>query len=233
MALAGEKMVQVAPGGPHAYYVEGSGRCRRCDPCLRHRRRLWTRRALQECRASSRTWFGTLTLSPSEQQRYLFQAVALQAVCGVDFDSLDPGEQFRLRVAQIGPDIGRFLKRVRKESGCPLRYILVCELHKSGMPHFHMLLHERDVLQHIPKALLERQWSARGFSSWRLSDPYSAHYVCKYLAKTSAARVRASRFYGSAEQIAASAVETKNASRENMTPLLQSIEEEGNLWPRP
>lgn len=177
-------------------------RCRKCEQCLAHRRRLWTARGIHECRVSSRTWFGTLTLHPDR---------ALQSLCAarlrMEQRQSEPSDEnlFKERVRFISPEITKFLKRVRKTAR--FRYLLVTEAHQSGVPHWHLLVHEQG--NEISKRELERCWKY-GFSHWRLVDvfdPKAAGYACKYLSKTLSTRVRGSDNYGS-----------------NMGPLAERIE---------
>lgn len=185
--------------------VEIPTRCRKCDMCLAHRRRLWTARAIDEIKASNRTWFGTLTVNPYERFIYGLNAAMRGERAGHgNWQSMSPENQFPFLVAVISEDITKWLKRVRKASGAPLRYLLVSEAHKDGFPHFHILLHEPD--RPVRKSLLEEQWRA-GFSHWRLvkrEDPRSAYYACKYLAKDARTRVRGSIRYGRAQLVARS-----------------------------
>ena len=170
-------------------------RCRKCDPCLEHRRNLWTARAIDETRAANRTWFGTLTLAPDRATwaRYAAQKRIRQRISEESDENLH-----KETVNQVAPELTRFLKRCRKNSDARLRYFLVSERHKSGVPHWHILLHE--YAGRITKAQLEAAWRY-GFSQWRLVDgnhPFVPRYVAKYLAKAALTRVRASRTYGSA-----------------------------------
>jgi len=173
------------PGGK-ILVLETEARCRKCSDCLEARRREWTRRAVVECERSARTWFGTLTLRPGEHALARFRAAHHLNKLDVTFNDL---------TNVIGRDITKMFKRVRFSSKAKLRYMLVSEAHKNGAPHFHMLLHEQGMVQ-VPKRMLEANWQL-GFSTWRLADKGTARYVCKYLAKEAASRVRASRFYGS------------------------------------
>lgn len=181
--------------------LEGEARCRKCDACLQQRARLWAARAACEIRSSSRTWFGTLTLSPDAQMTFLARARRREIRNGVDFDALDYGEQFRCQVAAMGADLTKYFKRVRKQAG-PLRYLLVAERHEGGgamhgFPHFHVLIHEVSPLAPVLKAVLREQWHL-GFSRWKLCEHTgAAWYVCKYMAKSAASRIRASKDYGS------------------------------------
>lgn len=170
-------------------------RCRKCTSCLRARAHLWRLRAAQETTHCARTWFGTLTLSPESHQAALERVRAKEAISGIDFDVLPPSEQFGTLTSEIGRDITLYLKRVRKESAATLRYLLVVEKHQSGDPHFHMLIHEPLIMSSVGERTLRKQWIL-GFSRWKLADPKTAGYVCKYISKSAEARVRASLHYG-------------------------------------
>lgn len=214
------------PGKSQPLLLEMSSRCRKCERCLRLRSRMWTARSVSETRMSSRTWFGTLTLRPGEQ--YLAKARASHVMScrnGIDFDTLSPKDQFGLIVAQIGQDVTKYLKRIRKESGVRFRYLVVFEAHASGDPHIHMLLHELHADMAVRQRTLEGQWKL-GFTKWRLVDtdqPGAAGYVCKYLSKTAAARVRASRRYGGGrftETTGAQTIYDHSVSVSDLTPLV-------------
>lgn len=171
--------------------------CRRCPACLSKRRQMWGARGAAETAMSLRTWFGTLTARPEVQLYWLATARRVARVQGLgDYDALPSADQFRLLVKQSGRELTLWLKRVRKESGVPLRYFAVAEQHRSGLPHWHILVHE--VGPPVGKRLLEGHWRS-GFSQWRLvkaSDPKAAFYCAKYLAKSAESRVRASASYG-------------------------------------
>lgn len=174
--------------------------CRKCPACLAKRARQWAMRARLEIARNTRTWFGTLTLSPANH--YLMQLRAEYALGdkGTAWDKLTATEKFDHRHREISKEITLWLKRVRKESGAMFRYILVAEAHKSGLPHYHLLLHEWSPLYPIRHSILAKQWKL-GFTQFKLvdqSDPEqrTAWYVCKYLSKSAVARVRASGAYG-------------------------------------
>lgn len=174
--------------------------CRKCPACLRKRAALWRYRAEQEINRSSRTWFGTITLRPDQHYLMMCRAAVRLRGRGVAFDELGSAEQFEARHTEIAREITLWLKRVRKNSGAKLRYILVAEAHKTGLPHYHMLLHEMSPLHPIRHRILAEGWHL-GFSNFKLvpTDDASrkvAGYVCKYLTKSASARVRASERYG-------------------------------------
>lgn len=190
-----DKHIVVKPGSPHPYWVELEVRCRRCDRCRELRRRKWAQRARAETGVSARTWFGTLTASPEQQYLWLAAARHAEWLQGVELDALSYGEQFLARHKQASKEVTKYLKRVRKDACGPLRLLVVAEAHKSGAPHYHVLLHEQ-VLGAVKHRTLESQWKC-GFSSWKVVDEVCrADYLCKYLAKSTAARVRASVGYG-------------------------------------
>ena len=190
------KWVVIKRGNAAPMSVDLHTRCRQCPECLRHRANLWTARALAETRAAPRTWFGTLTLSPDAQFMALTRARRRAGQQGVDFDGLSNAERFRMRHDQITPELTKYVKRVRAQCAAPLRILLVAENHKSGAPHYHMLVHETDPDNPIRHKTLSQQWKL-GFTQWKLvSDLSQARYVCKYLAKDALARVRASKDYG-------------------------------------
>lgn len=178
-------------------------KCRRCPHCMRRRSFLWRERIKAEMRAASRTWFGTLTLSPEMHMRAHALAIRYcrQALCS-DFESETPGKQFSLRHAVISKWMTKWLKRVRKQSGVKLRYCLVAEAHKSGLPHYHCVVHQCHPEMRVKYVHLRGTYDL-GFCKFNLveSDDYgkSAAYVAKYLAKSAQARVRASLRYGSCE----------------------------------
>lgn len=168
-------------------------RCRKCEGCLRARARLWTARAIDETKVSARTWFGTLTLS---QERQLWARYSALKRIGEKIGDPDAENVFRESVVVLNKELTLFLKRVRKVER--FRYLLVTEAHKSGLPHFHILIHEYE--GRISKRDLEDKWRF-GFSHWRLvptGNEAACGYCCKYLAKSALTRVRASEDYGRA-----------------------------------
>lgn len=195
-------------GRQAAVFVDLLVRCRKCPHCLKTRSTMWTARAFDEVSMASRTWFGTLTKRPQEQLRD--KALAhrwCRRFWATDFEKCTSAEQLRILTKIANRDLTTFFKRIRKKR--PIRYLLVCELHKSGLPHWHLLLHEQGT--EVPKRELEEQWHA-GFSHWRLvneADPDVVFYVCKYLAKDAVARVRASAGYGRARESAKIAVHSR------------------------
>lgn len=184
-------------------WVEMQVRCRRCVECLRYRSRLWRARGRAEIALWPRSWFGTLTVSPEYHMRAMVLASAELADQAVRWDTLSQAEQFAERVRVIGKEITLYIKRCRKALNVPVRYFLVAEPHKSGLPHFHILLHECEPFSGDAwdsYILLKSQWRIGhcSYNGITAGDVRAAGYVCKYLSKSSEARVRASVRYGRA-----------------------------------
>ena len=72
----------------------------------------------------------------------------------------------------------------------------VVEAHKSGLPHVHLLVHDKGDTTY---RRLTDTWPL-GFAHAKLVEGTAAsRYVAKYLAKSALARVRASQGYGSTQ----------------------------------
>ncbi len=193
--------VKIVPKRQSGIYVTYIVPCRKCKRCLRNRRAMWTHRAIQEWKCWGRTWFGTLTFSAQSQSELGARArlaagriiIDGEARCIFDMEAAD--KRFGLLVAQANVEVTKYLKRIRKEAGeCRLRYLSVVEAHKSGLPHFHILVHEQ--FGTVSKRTLQNQW-VMGFSNYRLvQDENACRYIAKYLGKSADARVRASVEYG-------------------------------------
>ena len=198
LAFVPDKSITMGPS--HVLTVIASVRCRKCANCVRQRQRVWFARAIVEIRLAPRTWFGTLTYAPSRRLVRMYKADKETALRRAErLSSLSTSEQFGAIERQCYPDVQRWLKRVRKETGARFRYLVIAEAHKDGFPHYHILLHELTAST-VTKRNLQEQWGSIGFSNMRLVDPDgmagSAGYVCKYLVKEVAARPRASQRYG-------------------------------------
>lgn len=181
--------------------MEMEVRCRKCASCLRARSALWRRRAVTEWEQATRSWFATLTLNPAEQFKAISKARQRLADNGLDFEGLDKADRFAEIHRQSGPLVTAWLKRVRKNSGATLRYLCVVEPHKSGLPHYHLLIHEMGDTP-VRHKVLAQAWP-HGFTMFKLvEDKRVAWYVCKYLSKDLSARVRASIGYGALAPIA-------------------------------
>lgn len=200
--------------------VELWTRCRKCAACCNQRAKLWRARAYEEARAAPRTWFGTLTVNPGNAHLLMSATRKRLADQGVDLDTLPAAERFRERCRELGREVQLFLKRLRKQTKAPIRYLCVVERHKSGEPHLHMLVHEVSPDLPVRHAQLTQQW-ALGFTQWKLiADVRSAGYVTKYVAKDSVARVRASKRYGATTAYAIALAESVAAQGVPAPPLL-------------
>ena len=182
-------------------------RCRRCDACRKAHSRWWHYRARTEIEQSNRSWFGTLTLRPEAHGIMARRAMKAAKLTVEQFAGLSPDEQFAMRHKQIVRELQLWIKRVRaaaayeqKAKSIPLRYCLVAERHKSGLPHYHILIHERG--ERVPHRILRDQWR-HGFVNFKVVKEPSraAHYVAKYLSKCATARVQASQAYGKSKEL--------------------------------
>lgn len=181
-------------------WLEILTRCRKCQECLQHRARLWRARARSEIEEAPRTWFVTYTFN--EVHRYQARLKARQLLVQRDerqFEQLTPDEQFMLLHEVLSRELTLMIKRLRKNTKAILRYAMVAEAHQDGFPHYHGLIHEL-----VPGTVRERdlrdEWRGHGlgFCEAKLVEDAGrgAAYVCKYLTKSSLARVRASQNYG-------------------------------------
>lgn len=189
----------VLPKEGYPMWIVATVRCRRCPTCLRKRAAHWRFRAIEETHAANRTWFGTLTFNPIARHLNLERCRVSLRKQGLDFDQLASDDRYAEQHREYCRDLTKFIKRVRKNSGAPLRYLLVAEAHKSGDPHYHILVHETSIESPITHRVLKAAWQD-GFSDFKLaSDLSQVTYCCKYLTKDARARVRASARYGNRE----------------------------------
>lgn len=205
----------VTGSGNAANFMERDVPCRKCDNCLERRGYHWRLRAKLETTIAARTWMGTLTLDPTALVRSLTICRSAMHSQGLDYDALPYSDQFAQLDRLFYKEFQKRMKLLRKNTDAPLRYLAVTEAHKSGVPHWHVLLHEVDPDRPLryDADLLGRQrvtvdgrrkwvklrdpfWLA-GFQHWDLKEAREASYVCKYLSKSLDAKVRASTRYGS------------------------------------
>jgi hypothetical protein len=180
-------------------WIDMHVRCRKCKACLEARAAHWRQRGIAETLCAVRTWYCTFTLTADEQYRATVQARIEAARRGVNWKGLTDDEKFVRKAREAGKELTLFLKRVRKNSGAPISYLLVTEAHKSGEPHWHALIHEKDMYKPVTKAVLEAAWPrprVRKFVLVKFGETKPANYVCKYLSKSMLCRVRASTDYG-------------------------------------
>ncbi len=219
----GKRGQQIAvPENGHPLILRMDVPCRRCGPCLITRARNWKERASVEIEQCDRTWFGTMTLSPESHFVALSRARRQHRLQSQDLDQMARHDIFRARVAAIGPEITKFLKRVRKNSGAPMRYLIITEAHKSGLPHFHGLFHETDYEKPLRKKVLVNAWTLGKIRKFTLVDSGAAAsaYATKYLSKDILARVRASKQYGKRSQIIVTRGPMTPLPFNNLSPLL-------------
>lgn len=198
-----------------ANFMERDVPCRKCANCLDRRGYHWRMRAKLEATLAARTWMATLTLDPAVLSRSLDICRDSMRKQGLDYDALPYPDRFAQLDRLFYKEFQKRMKLLRKNTEVPLRYLAVTEAHKSGVPHWHVLLHEMDPDRPLryDADLLGRQritvgqrrkwvkirdpfWIA-GFQDFDLKEPWEATYVCKYLSKSLEARVRASKRYGS------------------------------------
>lgn len=201
-AEQGQRYVAILAGKKMSLHLDISTRCRKCPACAAARSNLWRYRVKSELQASARSWFGTLTMSPDAHYRVMCAASHKRATGGTRWADLTETERFADVASASLKEVTRYIKRLRKQSKVPLRYIVVTEKHKSGLPHFHMLVHEVE-LKPITHKILSTQWKM-GFEKWRLVPIESTHharYVTKYISKDALTRIRASQHYGQTESV--------------------------------
>lgn len=73
---------------------------------------------------------------------------------------------------------------------------MVAERHKSGLPHYHALVHEVHQLYPVTYRILTDAWDYGHIHAKLVQGPAAARYCAKYLSKSAEARVRASGAYG-------------------------------------
>lgn len=172
-------------------------RCRICEACRRYRSNMWRDRAETELRQATRTWMCTFTMSPEWHHRSYMERMGVLRKKGLSPLEFDKVREFHERCHAFGKYLTDYFKRVRKNSGSQIRYLLVSESHKSGLPHFHALIHEAGSVPLSYRNVTD-EWFA-GFVHAKLvegSDPRAVRYVTKYLSKQAVSRVRASLHYG-------------------------------------
>lgn len=198
-------------------WVELRVECRGCASCLSHRAWRWTQRGVAEAAASARTHLVTLTVRPELQFAATCEVSRWCEEAHIEASSLSGEEMFARRCEVLFSDIQRMLKRIR-HAGAKIRYMVVAEAHRSGDPHFHMLLHE---VQRFTEdaydtyALVKREWTG-GFADMSgvdRGDTKAVRYLCKYLSKAMAARVRASVGYGRSSEPSDNSVVRRTKSR--------------------
>ena len=124
---------------------------------------------------------------------------------------------------QVAP----FLKRLRANSGARVRHLAVTELHQSGYPHVHMLVHEVPGEGSVSKRLIEGAYRGRAKARLVRGDR-DIKYVTKYLAKDGSTP-RTSRGYGGS-QAPCSLVSTTLAPTDPGLPPAGVVREENKVF---
>lgn len=143
--------------------------CRKCPECLRALSAHWTTRAQIQMLLAPRTWMATLTIAPAWQEYAANLARTYEARNGGSFEALTPEDQFAMRHRFAGAEVTRYFKRMRK-AGHKFTYLLVVERHKSGLPHYHALIHEAGAP--VTERTLQEHWEW-GFAKFKLVDTSS------------------------------------------------------------
>jgi len=176
--------------------------CRKCVRCLRVRRAQWSDRAMKEIAHADRTWFCTFTLKPEVHHASFMEEMAKKSSRGwLDSDFSGADEEFILRCQGGLSLVTKFWKNLRKpqsgEEPVRVKYLVTCERHLSGLPHFHALIHER--AGSVTYRRIASRWTRYGFMKANLvtEDRKAARYVTKYIAKDMLGlRIHASQRYG-------------------------------------
>lgn len=163
-------------------YMKGSLAfgCGQCNPCRFNRRRLWTHRIVLESYCHAHNSFATLTYS-DENVPYGLSDIRSKKVA---YGHLDKSH------------CQKFLKRLRKNTGTPIRYYYVGEYGDEKMrPHYHFALFgfppcwypELNQKQRVsckcpPCSMLRKSWGLGNTSNDYLTHD-SAQYVAGYVTK--------------------------------------------------
>ena len=159
--------------------------CRRCAKCLQFRQLKWKERAEREILLAKRTWWITLTFSPTHLAGILAKA-----------HSLPPHLSMDRRIDRVAyGHLQRFFKRLRKVG--TFRFLAVFERgEEHGRAHYHLFIHETGD-RPILKSSLETQWPSIVHA--RLVDEGRkglTGYLTKYATKSFDIPPRASIRYG-------------------------------------
>lgn len=167
---------------------------------------MWSARAMHEVRNARRTWFATFTFAPEHHYLMQCRAIAIADQRSIPTNELTSDEVSERQCNECAKELTLYFKRIRKKlPQSAVRYLLVREKHKSGLPHWHALIHESGDVP-ISYRLLSETWEW-GFTKFKLmEDERAAFYVAKYLGKSNDGRVRASIRYGRTDLKTASAI---------------------------
>lgn len=206
-------------------------RCRRCEGCLRVKAAQWGFRCVTEnlshAHENARTFFVTLTLAPDPlyvmearaRARFVERPEVITEHGEVKempkkhlWDTLSPHQRSMAIFREIGAEVQKYLKRVRKSFGkkAKLRYFYAAECgEEGGREHVHLLVHVTAAVpmiwDDITMALIlkwKRHELRPGLPLGIATADLIRHperggwYVAKYVSKSSHSRARASRAYG-------------------------------------
>jgi hypothetical protein len=193
--LARLRYVTIARGTQTSLIVELRTPCRKCRVCLRRRMKMWAARAMHEVRQANRTWFATFTLTPAAHYNMQCRAIAHAESRAIPTAELTSEDLFTRQSGEVEKELTLWFKRLRKNvPSHGIRYLLVRERHKSGLPHWHALIHE---CGEVPISYRMLDTWPHGHAKYKLmQDERAAFYVAKYLGKSHDGRVRASVRYG-------------------------------------
>lgn len=200
-------------------------RCRKCQPCKRHKSKFWAARATSEVQAHPRTRFLTGTLSP--YMRHFFRMRAPHAIHAEawgklsykarsallrelptdtqkqHWELLSKPAQDRALLRVVNHRIDGYLARVRRRNPGKFRYMLVYETHKDGELHVHALIHDDGKHTSPSERDFRLEWRKHFMSKvFQIktveNDQDAPWYCCKYISKSMMGRVRCSLSYGGA-----------------------------------
>lgn len=181
-------------------HIDLWGRCRVCEACTAQERALWTARATAEVRyCRGRSWFVTLTVRPLDRDWLEAQAIKSANERSVNWHELPPEQRRQRLFRAFYREVSLYLKRVREELRVKgrrrVRFLAVCEAHKDGFPHAHLLIHEESFAD-ANERTLRKKWLLGHAKAVLVADArQAATYVTKYVTK-SALVIRASQKYG-------------------------------------
>lgn len=176
-------MEQRASARLQSLRVEMFRPCRKCEKCLSYRRLKWRDRMIAENTAAYRSWFVTLTFSPTH-------------LAGIHAEAHQLGDASATGIEVAAyKHVQGYLKRLRK-TGARFRYVAVPEYgEERGRLHYHLLVHETS-FGSVTYRGLQSKWRSFISASLVKSARGSGAYVSKYLTKNSTI-IRASLNYGS------------------------------------
>lgn len=145
----------------------------------------------------------TLTANPTLRAELEFRAIQHANKRSVNWHELPAADRQKRLFRAFYGEVQKYLKRVREKLRVQgkrrLRFFAVCEAHKDGFPHAHLLIHEESFAD-ANERLLRLEWRHNGYAIARVvrGSAHAAIYVTKYLTKRSLI-VRASQLYGRSE----------------------------------